>query len=51
MDKGVRLGTLATLLGEEGSKAPGRGWVEKWIIEDGEVAGYGDPLALWREVI
>lgn len=51
VEKGTNLGSLATLLGEEGLKAPGRGWVEKWIIGDGEVAGYGDPLALWREVI
>jgi hypothetical protein len=50
VDKDARLGSLATLLGEEKVQAPGRGWVEKWIIEEGEVAGFGDPLALWREV-
>ncbi len=50
VDKDARLGSLATLLGEEKVKAPGRGWVERWIIEEGDVAGFGDPLALWREV-
>ena len=51
MEKDARLGTLSTLLGEEHLRAPGPGRVEKWIIGEGEVAGFGDPLALFREVI
>lgn len=50
VEKDARLGTISTLLGEEDLKAPGPGRVEKWIIGEGEVAGYGDPLALFREV-
>lgn len=50
-DKNATLGTISTLLGEEGLKAPGPGRVEKWIIGEGEVAGFGDPIALFREVI
>lgn len=51
VDKHATLGTISTLLGEEGLRAPGPGRVEKWIIGEGEVAGFGDPLALFREVI
>lgn len=50
VERGARLGTVSTLLGEEGVEAPGPGRVERWIIGEGEVAGYGDPLALFREV-
>jgi hypothetical protein len=50
VDRDARLGTISTLLGEEGLRAPGPGRVEKWIIGEGEVAGFGDPLALFREV-
>ena len=51
VDKDTPLGIIATLLGEEGLKAPGPGRVEKWILGEGEVAGFGDPLALFREVL
>ncbi|MDY6796828.1 MAG: hypothetical protein SWK76_16325 [Actinomycetota bacterium] len=49
-DEGVCIGKIQALLGDEPLLAPCRGKVGKWLVVEGEVVGFNDPLVIWEVI-